>query len=172
MSFAKDFDWQRALIPRIKQILANYLICEAPFEEDAKRNTDLIVLKLDTVRVACRLRRFKYAARYGDQFTLRASRPSGVETELQKVLRGWGDYVFYGFATEDESDVAAWMLGDLDEFRLWHNRALALLPPNRMPGEEVRNPDGSSTGRAYRINALPEAFLVARKSHRPKVDAA
>ncbi len=158
-----DFDWQRQFIPRIKQVLANYLIDEAPFEEDAKRNTDLLVLEAKTVRIACRVRRYDYLERYGGEFTLRAKRPGGIETELQKVLRGFGDFIFYGFSTPDEGgELAAWVLGDLDEFRLWHSRALSLLPKGAMPGALVPNPDRSSEGRAYRLSDLPAAFVRAR----------
>jgi hypothetical protein len=163
MSFDRDFKWQRQFIPEMKRILAQYLIEEAPFEEDAHRNTDLLVLEAKTIRIACRVRQYQYAARYGDEFTIRASRPSGVETELHKVLRGWGDRLFYGFATADESGLCAWVLGDLNEFRLWHNHELARLPAGQIPGALVRNHDGSSTGRAYNINRLPPDFVVARK---------
>jgi hypothetical protein len=160
VSFEHDFDWQRGLIPEIKRILANYLICEAPPAEDMQRNTDLIVLKLDTVRVACRLRRYDYLAQYGDQFTIRTSRPSGVQTELSKMLAGWGDYIFYGFASPDGAELAAWVLGDLSVFRLWHHRELW---DGRQPGEARKNGDGSSGFRAYRIADLPEQFVVSRK---------
>ncbi|WP_289009909.1 hypothetical protein [uncultured Thermomonospora sp.] len=167
MSFDRDFDWQRALIPRVKQILANYLIAEAPFEEDARHNTDLIVLKLDTVRVACRLRRGEYALRYPDEFTLRSSRPSGAQTELAKVLSGWGDYLFYGFAHPDGGALAGWLLGDLKVFRLWHHRLLTRLPAGQAPGTERRNADGSSAFRVYRVSDLPGDFVVARKRPQP-----
>lgn len=160
MSFERDFDWQRGLIPEIKRILANYLIAEAPAAEDMQHNTDLIVLKLDTVRVACRLRRHDYLARYGGEFTVRARRPSGAETELSKVLSGWGDYIFYGFASPDAADLAAWMLGDLNVFRLWHHRELW---ENRRPGLAQSNGDGSSDFRAYRIADLPSEFVVSQK---------
>ena len=60
-------------------------------KEDAERNTDLIVLKLDAVRIACRVRNHEYITRYGDEFTIRAERPSGVKTELAKIIDGWGD---------------------------------------------------------------------------------
>lgn len=160
MSFERDFDWQRGLIPEIKRILANYLIAEAPTAEDMQRNTDLIVLRLDTVRVACRLRRYEYLARYGDQFTIRTSRPSGAQTELAKMLSGWGDYLFYGFASADGSDLAAWLLGDLNAFRLWHHRELWAF---RRPGESRRNGDGSSDFAAYRLADMPTDFIVARK---------
>lgn len=157
--FDRDFDWQRGLIPEIKRVLANYLIAEAPAEEDMRHNTDLIVLKLDAIRVACRLRRYQYASRYGDQFTIRAGRPSGADTELAKVLSGWGDYVFYGFAAEDERALFAWVLGDLSVFRLWHQRETW---NGHKPGEGRENGDGSSTFRAYNIGDLPSRFVVAR----------
>lgn len=159
--FDRDFDWQRGLIPEVKRILANYLICEAPAEEDMHHGTDLIVLKLDTVRVACRLRRYKYLADYGHEFTIRASRPSGAKTELAKILEGWGDYIFYGFADEDAGQLAAWALGNLNVFRLWHHRELWA---GRRPGEGKNNADGSSDFRVYAIDALPGEFLVARKA--------
>lgn len=158
MSFDQDFDWQRKLIPEVKRVLANYLIAEAPFEEDARHNTDLIVLKLDTIRVACRLRRYEYAARYGDQFTIREGRPSGVKTELSKVLEGWGDYIFYGFASKDMSSLAGWLLGDLSVFRLWHHQ---MLWSGRRPGDRRANPDGSSSFVAYRVSNLPPTFVLA-----------
>jgi hypothetical protein len=172
MSFDRDFDWQRALIPRVKQVLANYLIAEAPFEEDARHNTDLIVLKLDTVRVACRLRRADYAIRYPDEFTIRSRRPSGAETELAKMLSGWGDYVFYGFADPAGTDLNGWVLGDLKVFRIWHSRTLAALPAGKAPGAEQRNGDSSSTFRAYRIDDLPGDFVVARVRPRVQQDVA
>jgi hypothetical protein len=159
MSLDADFDWQRGLIPEVKRILANYLIAEAPVEEDQRRNTDLIVLKLDTVRVACRLRRHAYLARYGGEFTIRASRPSGAETELSKMLSGWGDYLFYGFASAEGDRLAAWVLGDLKEFRVWHHRELW---SGRKPGQQQQNGDGSSGFHAYRIGDLPDKFVVAR----------
>lgn len=41
--FDHDFDWQRGLLPAVKRVLANYLISEAPAEEDKRHNTDLVV---------------------------------------------------------------------------------------------------------------------------------
>lgn len=161
-SFEEDFEWQRGYIPAVKQVLAQYLIAEAPAEEDMHHNTDLIVLKLDTVRVACRLRTHGYLARYPDEFTIRCSRPSGAETELGKVLAGWGDYFFYGFPDPVGFGLAAWMLGDLNVFRAWHARELW---QGRRPGNgPIPNGDGSSEFRAYRIGDLPPSFVRARKT--------
>lgn len=163
MSFDHDFSWQRSLIPEIKRICANYLIGEAPMEEDIQRNTDLIVLRLEPVRVACRLRRHKYArGQYLDEFTVRSGRPRSPHLiEHAKIISGWGDYFFYGFASDDEASLAAWFLGDLNVFRLWHGQQLAL---GRQPWcDERTNGDNSSTFKAFCIDHLPPDFVVARQ---------
>lgn len=162
-AFDKDFDWQRRFIPVITPILGAHLIKEAPAVEDKTRNTDFMVLELGAVRVACRIRRWEQLAefpKYGDEFTIRASRPSGQDTELAKVVSGWGNYIFYGFADEPGGGLAAWLLGDLNVFRLWHSRALAT---KRRPWVERSNRDGSSKFHVYAITDLPDAFVVERK---------
>ncbi len=158
----RDKTWPDRFLPEMKGILGTHLIGEPPVEEDQERNTDLIVLNLDTVRVACRVRRHQYTERFGGEFTIRAGRPSGVKTELTKVIEGWGDYIFYGFSDAAESRLAAWVLGDLKVFRYWFNRQLA---ENKgvVPGFGKNNTDGSSTFRAFKIDELPAEFVVARQ---------
>lgn len=156
---SRDFQWGRTFIPEIKRICANYLITEAPEEEDQQRNTDLLVLKAETKRIACRIRKHQYLDRYGDQFTIRAGRPSGVPTELRKLISGWGDYILYGFADQSETQLAAWFLGDLNVFRLWHQ--METWRGNK-PGIKQNNGDGSSWFMAYRLDDLPQEFVVSR----------
>lgn len=160
MSFNDDFDWQRGLIPEAKRILANYLIGEAPMDEDIRRNTDLIVLTMEPLRIACRFRRPDYVQRYSEQFTIRASRKNGVDTELAKVLSGWGDFLFYAFAAPDDG-FSHWLLGSLSVFRLWHHREM-LRCNGQLPGYVKRNKDGSSEFVAYRVTDLPSDFVIAR----------
>lgn len=173
MPLHNDFNWQRHLIPHAKQILANYLIGEAPDVEDMHRNTDLIVLTMNPVRVACRFRRNHYltgprGSQYADEFTIRLTRPSGAMTELAKVLSGWGDFIFYGFARPDGEDgFAAWLIGSLHEFRNWHAHALFNLPAGRLPGSSIPNADGSSEFMVYRVDDLPDGFVVARRRWDP-----
>jgi hypothetical protein len=153
-----DFDYGRQFLSEIRPICGQYLIAEAPFEEDAKRGTDLIVLKLSAVRIAVRIRRPDYLARYPDDFTLRCERSSGAETELGKIIAGWGDYMFYGFGSADGL-LAAWLLGDLHVFRRWWARELW---QGRKPGRKVPNGDGTFF-RAFDVAALPDEFVVARQ---------
>lgn len=159
-----DKRWSDKFLPEIKSILGMHLIGEPPIAEDAERNTDLMVLRMDAVRIACRVRKHQYAAPYPDDFTMRAGRPSGVKTELTKVVEGWGDYFFYGFCDPTESHLAGWMLGDLRVFRLWFVTALAGMKPGFAPGISKQNRDGSSSFRVFNVNELPPEFLVGRKA--------
>lgn len=157
---AADFQWGRKFLAEIKQILGLHLIGEAPAAEDEQHNTDLIVLRLDAVRIACRVRRDGYRARYGHQFTVRSSRPSGTKTELAKVIEGWGDYIFYGFGEDRTARLTAWMLGDLRVFRLWFMHETARMRPHEIPGEAGFNPDATRF-RAFDYARLPVEFIVA-----------
>ena len=158
----QDKRWSDRFLPEIKRLLGEHLIQEAPYEEDTEHNTDLIVLKLDSVRIACRVRRHKYLDRFGDEFTIRNSRPSGAKTELTKIVEGWGNYMFYGFSDAEEVALARWVLGDLNVFRLWFNRQLYKLPPNTLPGNGQSNPDGSSDFSVFRLEEMPSAFFVGQ----------
>ncbi len=153
-----DKAWSDRFIPEIKQHLSAVLIKEAPAIEDAERNTDLIVLKLDSVRVACRIRRHEYLQRYSNEFTIRTGRPSGTKTELAKVFEGWGDYMFYGFANAEQTALAAWFIGDLKAFRIWVFREL--YKGSGMPGVEKHNADGSSSFFVFDRRAVKD-FIVS-----------
>ncbi len=160
-NWQRDHTWSAQFMPSIKRILGEYLIQEAPAEEDQRHNTDLIVLTLGAIRVACRVRHHEYVAVYGDQFTIRATRPSGVKTELAKIIEGWGDYLFYGFADSIDRDLCAWLLGDLKVFRFWlatqNYRCGGIVQPPQQNG------DGSSAFHAFEIDELPPNFVIARR---------
>lgn len=152
------------LLPSVKRILGQHLITTAPFEEDAKRNTDLIVLSLNSVRIGLRIRDASYwmKPQYRDEFTIRCSRPSGTKTELDKIIDGWGDYFFYGFANPRYTDLLGYMLGNLNVFRSWRSERLAR--NNVEPGFLLPNRDESSEFRVYKIADLPHDFVVTRYS--------
>lgn len=156
-----DKRWSDRFLPEIKSILGVHLIGEPPAEEDAERNTDLMVLRMDAVRIACRVRSHSYLSRYGNEFTIRAGRPSGIKTELTKIIEGWGDYFFYGFCNETESRLAKWTLADLKVFRIWYNRQVFMLPPGRAPGRAKTNIDGSSHFVAFQWEEIYQNLIVA-----------
>lgn len=153
----KDKRWSDRFLPQIKRILGEHLIGEPPMEEDAERNTDLIVLRLNAVRIGCRVRKFEYLAKYGDEFTIRAGRPSGAKTELTKIIEGWGDYFFYGFSDKEERTLVKWILGDLKALRLFINRQL-FSGNKQWIGQN--NHDNSSSFVCFKYSTI-SGFLVA-----------
>lgn len=55
--------------------------------------------------IAARFRRPSYYPRYAHQFTIRPSLSSGAETELSKVVNGYGDWTFYGHVSASETPI-------------------------------------------------------------------
>lgn len=150
-------------MPEIVRLVAPYMIVPASTTDDQEHNTDLIA-SADTRRVACRVRSFDDWTEYADwrdEFTVREDRPSGCKSELTKIIEGWGDLFFYGFASGDNRSFVQWTLMDLRVFRLWFMRYL-VKHQGKMPGLRLPNTDGSSTFRIFRFDALPLEFAVAR----------
>lgn len=159
----KDKKWSDGLLPNVKQVLGLYLIGEASQEDDQTKGTDLIVLKMEAVRIACRIRRYNYYlnSEWRRQFTLRANRPSGTKTELAKIIEGWGDYFLYGFAQEDNLSLAGWVLADLKPFRLWYMRYLAG-HEGLCPGINKCNADGSAGFVVLNWADMPGEMIIAQ----------
>ena len=84
MSWQADKRWADVFMPEIKAILGMHLLGEASLEEDTERATDLIVLRMEAVRIGVRMRKKSYGANqnYLGEFTIRSGRGSGTKTEL------------------------------------------------------------------------------------------
>ena len=117
MGYAEDRRWSDRFLPEIKEIIGPHLLTESLFEMDTKMATDLIVLRAKNIDIACRIRRPGYSERYPNQFTIRSSRDSGVKTELEKIINGFGDWMFYGHSDHKEIQVGLWYLIDLSAWR-------------------------------------------------------
>lgn len=140
-------------LDQIKGIVGKHLLSIGTFEEDTKENTDLKVLVTDSKRIACRVRRFSHL-RYHAEFTIR-SWNKGHKTELQKVLEGWGDWMFYGFENQEGSRILCCRILDLDVFRkhfplLIGNNGLKTTP----------NGDGTKFA-AFGIRDFPKDMVIA-----------
>lgn len=160
MSWQDQKRWSDRFLPEIKSILGMHLMAEPPREEDAERNTDLMVLRMDAVRIGCRVRKYKYLDRYADEFTIRAQSKFGNKTEITKIIEGWGDYFFYGFCDAQEKKLSQWALCDLKVFRLWFGRETYRLPGKAMPGVTMPNADGTKL-QAFKFSDLPPEFVIA-----------
>ena len=152
--------WSDQFLPEIKHILGELLIREADAAEDALRNTDLLTLAFQgQLRIACRIRRHRYLQDHPNEFTVRCFLRSGRQTEFDKLLQGWGDLLFYGFANETETGLARWFVGDLAIFRRWlwthYERH------GQWPGIVHQNTDGSSRFRVFSVCDVDPQFVLA-----------
>lgn len=161
--YQQNKNWSDKFMPEIKARLAAWLhtnwVVDATELEDCKIATDLVVLTADSVRIACRIRRHRYLENCGSEFTLRLSQSSGMRTELEKILRGWGDYLFYGFSDEHEVGLARYFIGDLSVFRRWFVQERAAR--QRLPGRVLTNTDRRTQLIAFALQDLPPEFVVA-----------
>ncbi len=119
--YTRQRRWSDQFIPAIKRIVGPYLLEESSFEVDTKQAADLVVVKAKNLTIAARIRRASYYQNrnYRYQFAVRSVN-NGHKTELQKITDGWGDWMLYGFAANDDeqaTEIAHWRLLDLNVFR-------------------------------------------------------
>lgn len=88
-------------MPQIKALLGQSLFQEASLDDDTKHGTDLTIRNL---RIAVRIRRTGYNAKYND-FTIRVTTQTNSQlSEYAKLLKLDGkspNYIFYGFLEAD-----------------------------------------------------------------------
>lgn len=125
MTYTENRAWSDRYIPAIKTIVGPFLIDPAPLELDWREATDLIVLNARDMRIAARLRKpdILTLSRQKDwgwewQFTIRLRVKTGAPTELQKIIDGFGDWMFYAHVVDEYSmHFDPWMLINLHAFR-------------------------------------------------------
>jgi len=117
---------------------------------DREQATDFAVFDVRPFKVGARLRTHRYLTRYGSEFTIRWSRPSGVPTEIHKIRQGLVEYIFYGFVSPDESRIVRYFIGDL--------RVFGAAEPQPVCIRTNTPPD--STLAAYRVGDMDERFIV------------
>lgn len=124
MGFNENFNFQYGFSTEIKEILGRTLFVNAPFKEDVHHATDFMVFTIGNPRVACRIRRSSYYPQYAGDFTIRSESRTGVQTEIDKIVSGWGDYMLYGFGDAETQKLISWKLADLKIFRYTINKSL------------------------------------------------
>lgn len=153
MSYTENRRWSDAFIPAIKQIVGPLLLEESSFEVDTKQAADLVVLNARDKAIACRVRRPGYADSYGYEFTIRAKLDSGTKTELEKIIDGFGDWMFYGHADPDGMNVCRWMVINLPALR-------AAIIRRQASAIKQNNGDGTHFV-AFDVRNLPESCVIS-----------
>lgn len=99
--FQREKQWSDQFIPKIRQIIGPHILRPSTLKEDATEATDLIMLRAETLRIACRVRRPGYAIKYGLEITITCRRETGHECEYDKmILGGMADWFFYAHAPD------------------------------------------------------------------------
>lgn len=119
--YQRQREWSDHFLKYIPRELGEAFIIPAPEYEDTKENTDLMVFKQRNCTYAARVRHHQYHDKFKDEFTIRCSVSSGGQTELDKVLKGFGDYMFYGIANENRDGFLRYSIIDLEVFRRQYN---------------------------------------------------
>lgn len=159
MNYHEDRLWSDQFIPEIRQLVGPHLLMPSPFEVDTKQAADLIVLRARDMTIACRIRRQGYVEKYRYDFTIRSERDSGADTELRKIVDGWGDWMFYGHDDgENPGRIRPWYLIDL---HVW--RAEMIRNRRRYKLRQIPNGDGTHFV-PFDVRKFPPELLIAASS--------
>ena len=161
--FKEDFAWSTQFIPAIKQIVGPRLLVPASLELDTKEATDLIIFMARDMRIAARMRSVGYEEKYPYDFTIRSRRDSGSETELSKIMSGWGDWFFYGH-DGGNSKISHWRIFDLNVFRRSHHMheiGLETIKWVVHPNKDVNGNRDGTWFRAYDALSFPRGLVIA-----------
>lgn len=124
----EDWNWADEREPLIENAvrsvggkIINIKVAER--SKDLEKATDYII-QIKSGEIACRVRRPKdrhgnnIYETYGD-VTFRCSRPSGVKTEIQKLIEGFARWYLYAWTKDKENpeQFKKWIFFDLDVLR-------------------------------------------------------
>lgn len=166
MSYSDDRVFSDRYLDQVRAILGPMVLTVSTDEEDMEEATDLTVLRAaSNFRVGVRIRR-QNAARWAGEFTIRSKRSSGAKTELRKIMEGWGDWLFYAIAADDNNLAVGfhvWTVIDLDSFR-FHFGAVGHSPKlfTRPESHHISNGDGTEFT-AYVIDSFPSQPSIVIK---------
>ena len=153
--------WSDRFIPHAQQLLGLTCIGVAAIDQDRKENTDLM-FEVGWQRIAVRIRRLEQRLAFNrrNEITLRFDRRSGAETELAKLMNGWGDCFLYGWGDEASGQIRAYTLLDLHQLRGWLFQYL--LTYQRLPSPVMPDRDGSASFLPLCLDCMPGEILRRR----------
>ena len=113
-----DKKWADQFLPEIERIIREVAgsiieVKAASQEADEHFATDYVVT-VESGDIACRIRKWHYWEHFGD-LTFRYSRPSGAQTEVEKIQNGFARWYLYAWA--NDGSLGAWVFINLDIVR-------------------------------------------------------
>lgn len=113
----RDKEKADVFMPEVRRALADHLILVGSVKQDREEGTDLVILRTEHRAVGVRVRELRFLSDYPFEVTIRSSRPSGAKTELDKLVDGWIDLIFYGFGDFETGRLVAWRIIDCRALR-------------------------------------------------------
>ena len=156
--------WKRRYLPEIQRILGEVLFRSPRCHDLPDGSEGLIRLSIRKTHIVCRVAQQSLLRQDVDRFSLPCADADGRDQEFQKVLCGWGDYLFFGLAYPGDARLAAWFLGDLQVFRGWADAHW--FAHQDWPGE-LRGARRGGTYRRFRLRDMPREFVVAQGAVSP-----
>ena len=160
--------WLVLLIPQIKEIIASFFnVSVREVQPDLRAFKDYgTIFKVGETTIICRVRkvnRFMDSERYKREFTLCAERLHRLQAEYPRIVKGWGQYLLYGFAEDNRVDY--WWWGSLDVFRDWHDDLKSLNhQPHKAQFKAVK-----SLFNVYELKTFPQAFILTSSHSRKQL---
>lgn len=161
--YEQERAWSDQFNDEIRRIIGAQLMQVASSDEDMQHNTDFFVVNCAGKRVASRMRRLSKFG-FSDDFTIRTKRtPDAAKTEWDKLIEGWGDWLFYGFGECDGGHpvIRHYRIADLEVLRREFGKRPAVFRNIQ------HNPDGRTSFRYIRWGDMPFDFIVATSSGWP-----
>ena len=150
LMYSEEFEWSKGFLPAQKMIAMDWLGSAryATFFEDTRQATDLVIICINDINVALRIRKYKFI-KYRKQTTMRFDFPDmpNIKTEYQKYLNGYCDYLLICFATpsnDSRQGILCAVCWDLSVFREAINRyglSVKLLTKRRLKAENKKVQD-------------------------------
>jgi hypothetical protein len=163
-SLTASLDWARRFDVSVKRALGEATYQQASMKDDMERGTDFVLYTTGKSRIAARVRESYYWRKgLGADITIRRDRPSGSDTEIHRVMEGWVDLIFYGFAADEEStgELTSWWLIDTIPLRSWYHKQIERYGRGVFNYSVHYNYDGSSSFYAWNVYGLPEKCIYA-----------
>lgn len=157
----RDKRWSDQFMTEVRQIVGTYLLTPTPLSVDRTDAADLVILRGRAMSIAVRIRKsVPHGCEF--QFTLRSGRATGAKSELDKIIDGKGDWLFYGIECKVRpGTIGIWNIVDLAAFR-----SHLIRNPARIRRGSRPNDDGVSEFTWFDLKSFPvEPPLLVASSH-------
>lgn len=142
------------VMSELKIIFRTEQVCVSSHEQDTRQACDYVVNK--KTHIGARLRKDYYRQKYPNDFTIRTRTRHGGEPELSKILRGCGDYLFYGFTGNRGFNIYSYKLICLEQFRYEHEFDDGYI--KERIANPMKNHDGTQLA-AFNLNRMSDKMV-------------